>query len=203
VDDVIDVMREEATEDMLKLAGTDDEEILSRSAFGAARIRFPWLFVSWLGGVMAINIVTGFQSTLSRVVALAAFMPVINGMGGNIGSQSATITVRGLATGRLLGRGILPVVLKELRTGVLLGVGYGVLLFGVAQFLEGNTRLSIVVGSSICASMVFASVLGSLLPMLFHRVDVDPAVASGPFVTTCLDIIGISVYFLLATALLL
>lgn len=204
VDDVIDVMREEATEDLMKLAGTSEEEISSTSALRSAQIRLPWLFASWIGGLIASRVIAHYSEAVASMAALAAFIPVVVGMGGNIGIQSTSITVRGLATHRIEQGRLLRYVLKELNVGLMLGVIYGVLL-GVASALlyHGNIDLGLATGLGILASMVLASVMGTALPLFFHRLDIDPAVASGPFVTTTIDILGVGAYFLIASVIIL
>ncbi len=129
VDDVVDVIREEATEDFLQMAGAGkDREILLKSSWENVKSRLPWLFASWVGGVLAAFIIGKFEHMLETTVALAAFIPVIIGMGGNVGTQSSTIVVRGMATGRVEAGGELKLVYKELRVGLILGVLYGMLL---------------------------------------------------------------------------
>ncbi|HBK81803.1 MAG TPA: magnesium transporter [Nitrospinae bacterium] len=204
VDDVIDVLRDEATEDILKMAGTHAEEITNLSVGRMAWVRFPWLFVSWLGGIGAAWLIGSFREELSKVIALAAFMPVIIGMAGNVGTQSATIIVRGLATGRVSPNAWLRVVSKQLGAGVILGAAYGVLLGILTLFqFQSMAMLGLVVALSIAASMILAALLSSILPLLLHRFRFDPAVATGPLVTTGVDIIGILVYFSIARFLLL
>ena len=124
------------------------------------------------------------------------------GMGGNIGTQSATIVVRGLATGRLNIRDFWAVILKELSIGLILGLIYRMLIGIVAQFSYSLTALALSVGFAVLSSMAIAALVGSLVPMVFARIHVDPAVATGPFVTTAVDIISVSFYFVIATALL-
>ena len=204
VDDVIDVLREEATEDILKMAGTSEEEISSFSALSSAKVRLPWLFASWIGGVAAMWIIGVFEGRFQEQIviftSLAAFIPVIMGMGGNIGTQSLSITVRGLATGRLEPKLLGRVLFKEVRVGLLLGLAYGILLAGVGWVINQNVVLGIVVGIAIWANMTLASVLGTFLPLFFSKLRIDPAIASGPFVTTSIDILGIAIYFLTAAA---
>jgi len=204
VDDVIDVLRDEATEDILKMAGTHAEEITNLSAGRMAWVRFPWLFVSWVGGIGAAWLIGSFREELSKVIALAAFMPVIIGMAGNVGTQSATIIVRGLATGRISPNAWLRVVSKQLIVGVILGGAYGLLLGVMTLFqFQSMAMLGLVVALSIASSMVLAAMLSSVFPLLLHRFRFDPAVATGPIVTTGVDIIGILVYFSIARFLLL
>jgi magnesium transporter len=203
VDDVIDIIRQEATEDILKMAGIGGgaEYVESQSVFMSIRKRLPWLLASWVGGIIACYVVASFQQSLSRLVYLAAFMPIIMGMGGNVGTQTSTSVVRGLATGRINIKEIWQVILKELSVGFFLGFFYGLLLSLFAQFRYGHEhwRLGLVVGFSMICSMTVAAAVASCLPLVFH---VDPAVATGPFVTTSTDILSVFFYFQIATVLL-
>ncbi len=202
VDDVIDIFRREATEDMLRMAGVGEEFIETKSVIKSTRIRLPWLFASCIGGVIAFFVIGKFEGSLIKFAYLAAFIPVIMGMGGNIGTQSSTIVVRGLATGRLNIRDIWTVVFKELTIGFLLGVVYGLLIGLVAQFQYDTYGLAISVGLSVVCSMSVAALVGSMVPMVFARINIDPAVATGPFVTTSIDIISVFFYFQIATSML-
>ena len=203
VDDVVDVIREEATEDFLQLVGAGkDREILLKSSWENARMRVPWLFASWVGGILAALIIGIFDDVLKSTIALAAFIPVIMGMGGNIGTQSSTMIVRGLATGRVSLENSVKILFKEIRVGLILGILYGLLLGVVAifQFIDVSPMLGIVVGLSICISMIIAATIGSLVPLILNRFEIDPAIATGPFVTTAIDILGVAFYFIVAGA---
>ena len=205
VDDVVDIIREEATEDFLQMVGAGkDREILLKSSWDNARMRLPWLFASWVGGILAAFIIGVFDDILQNTIVLAAFIPVIIGMGGNIGTQSSTIIVRGLATGRVGLENSVKILLKEMRVGLILGILYGILLgiFAIFRFLDVSPILGLVVGLSICASMIIASTIGSLVPLILNRFDIDPAVATGPFVTTAIDILGVALYFWIAGSFL-
>lgn len=205
VEEVVDVIREEATEDFLQMAGVGrDREILLKSAWENAKSRLPWLFASLIGGVLAAYIIGKFENTLQSFLALAAFIPVVIGMGGNIGTQSSTIVVRGIATGRIFFGNTMKVLIKEIKVGVLLGVIYGALLGILAhfRFMDVAWTLGLVVGLSVSASMVIAATVGTVVPLLLRRLDIDPAIATGPFVTTSVDILGVLLYFTIATSLL-
>ena len=205
VDDVVDVIREEATEDFLQMAGAGkDREILLKSSWENARARLPWLFASWIGGIIAASLIGAFEHMLESIIVLAAFIPVIIGMGGNIGTQSSTIIVRGIATGRVDVGGELKLILKEMRVGLILGVLYGLLLgfFADFSFEDAPSNLGIVVGLSICASMLLAATIGTVTPLILRKLDIDPAVATGPFVTTSIDILGVLFYFVIAGSIL-
>lgn len=204
VDDVIDVIREEATEDFLRMAGAGkDQEILLKPVLDNARTRAPWLFATLLGGVAAALIITMFEAELAQVLALAAFMPVVAGMGGNIGTQSSTIVVRGIATGRVNMDELFKVVFKELRVGLILGAFYGVFLGLLARlgYVEPGL-LGVVVGLSVLLVMTLAATIGAFIPLILRRFNVDAAVATGPFITTTMDIVGVTGYFLIAKLLL-
>ena len=201
IDDVIDVIREEATEDILKMAGADETAYDDSSAWSNFRTRAPWLFATWMGGLAASVLIGLYEHQLQEQVALAAFIPIVLGMGGNVGSQTATIIVRGLATGRVeYGLGAKYLV-RELTIGGMLGIFYGVLLaiYSAARYHEGQAlALALTVGLSIWASMFTAAIVGASTPLFFHRLKIDPAIATGPLVTTSVDVLGILVYFLFA-----
>ncbi|MEH0022067.1 MAG: magnesium transporter [Desulfobacter sp.] len=206
VDDVIDILHEAATEDMLKMAGVGEEYVETQTIIKGSRIRLPWLFASCLGGVAAVAIIGGFEQVLIQFAGLAAFIPVIMGMGGNIGTQSSTIVVRGIATGRVDVRDFSKVVSKELAVGLILGVVYGTLLGMVAKFTYHaepfSWALGISVALAIISSMSVAALVGSMVPLFLHRLNIDPAVATGPFVTTAIDIVSVYCYFMIARMLL-
>lgn len=212
VDDVIDVIVEENTEDMLRMAGTGDVELGSLSVWRNTRARAPWLFASLCGGAMAAYVIRRFEGglELEQFAALAAFIPVIMGMGGNIGTQSSTIIVRGLATGEVDMQDRWKVMRREFATGAALGALYGLLLGVFAKLSHWTTdasspyfvRLPLVVMLAIAGNMVLAASLGALIPMALKRLRIDPAIATGPFVTTSIDVFGIVFYFVLARAIL-
>jgi magnesium transporter len=202
VDDVIDIFHIEATEDFLKMAGVGEEYVETKSVIKSSRIRMPWLLASFIGGILAFVIISQYETALSDVAYLAAFIPIVMGMGGNIGTQSSIIVVRGLATGRINIRDLWHVVFKELRIGLILGVTYGVLIALTAQLRYGTLMLAVSVGLAILISMSVAALVGSLVPMVMARLNIDPAIATGPFVTTAMDIVSVFFYFLIATTLL-
>lgn len=203
VDDVIDIIREEATEDILKMAGVGGEEYIeTQSVLRSTKIRLPWLSASCIGGIIAFFIIGHFEGSLKKLAYLAAFIPVIMGMGGNIGTQTSTIVVRGLATGRINIRDTWAVVLKELAVGFILGAVYGLMIGGVAQLRYSTAMVAVSVGLAVISSMAVAALVGSIVPMGFARINIDPAVATGPFVTTAIDIVSVYFYFQIATTLL-
>ena len=217
VDDIIDVIREEATEDILKMAGAgDDEDILLKPVIENAKTRFPWLMASWIGGIFALFIISLFEKIMLEQVILASFIPIIIGMGGNIGTQTSTIIVRGIATGHVNIDEFYKVIFKEVKVGLLLGVVYGILLgllgslipllsdWGIFNFSVNTSsiQLGLTVSLSIFSSMLIACIVASIIPIILYKIKLDPAIATGPFVTTAIDILGVLAYFMIATILL-
>lgn len=201
VDDVIDVIEEEATEDIYRMAGTavPEAEGLIDGILKRAKGRLPWLLGLLLGEMVAANVIEGFKETLQSVVVLAYFIPVLIGMGGNVGTQSLAIAVRGLATGELETRKLRSALARELKVGLVLGLGSGVAVFLVVMAWQRLPAIGLIVGVAMVLALVSAAFLGTLVPFVLHRFGVDPAVASGPFVTTLMDILGLLIYFVTAT----
>ena len=205
VDDVIDVIREEATEDFLQMAGAGrDRDILMKGTLFNVKTRLPWLLASWFGGMIVASILSVGEQTLQQVMALVAFLPITLGMAGNVGTQTSTTIVRGLATGRISEKTAFIVILKQVQIGLLLGLIYGALLGGVGYilgylgFLDVGSisiaQLGFTIGMGIIVAMTVSSLLGAAVPLTLNRFNLDPAVATGPFVTTSTDILGTLVY---------
>jgi magnesium transporter len=202
LDDIIDVVKEEATEDIFKMVGTTDDELVYQDrSFRVAGFRLPWLLVNMVGLLLAGMLIEHFQVTLREAIFLLTFVPVIMGMGGNIGSQTATIAVRGLATGRvnLSESGVRTFLWQQLKVGAILAVACSVVVAIGAWLLERHLAYAGVVGTSMFLAVVLASVNGAIVPVVFDRLGIDPAVAAGPLVTTVNDITGIFIYFGLAS----
>lgn len=203
VDDVIDVMRQEATEDIYKMAGASEEELLyGNKSLKIAQLRLPWLITNLFGGVITGYLMWLFRATLEQIIALISFIPVITGMGGNVGGQSATIVVRGFATGRFDSSTMRQVFFKEVRVGIIMGAICGLTVGLVAYGWHHNPYLGLVVGLAMVTAMTVAASMGVLAPTFFKRIGVDPAIASSPFVQTANDITGILIYFGTATIFL-
>ncbi|MCW9033277.1 MAG: magnesium transporter [Rhodospirillales bacterium] len=202
LDDIFEVIQNETTEDMLRMAGTSEAEIFSDSSFKIAGVRLPWLFAAFVGGLFATQIIAHFEHLLTQVLALSAFLPVIMGMAGNIGVQSATVTVRGLATGTLTVQNTMAVLSKELKVGLILGIFYGAIIGVFSWLVFGNLDLAKIVSLTVVTNMTGAAILAILLPMFFHRIGTDPAIATGPFVTTAIDILGVANFFIIASLVL-
>jgi len=202
VDDVLDVMEEEFTEDMYKMAGSDGEELLMSSPFKVARIRLPWLSICLFGEMISAGVIGYFSGTLRQVIALAAFIPVIMAMGGNIGIQSSTITVRGIATGRLDLSHRRKLLFREIQIGALMGVTCGAIVGLLAALRYTEYTLALVVGTAMFSAITVSATIGLFIPLAFRYLKIDPAVAAGPFITTVNDIVGLGIYFFLATLML-
>jgi len=206
IDDIVDIIRQEASEDFLQMAGVGkDREILLKSPIENAQSRAPWIFASLIGGVCAAGIIGYFDSLLKEMIVLAAFIPVIIGIGGNIGTQSSTIVVRGIATGRVDIDNSFMLILKEISVGAILGILYGALIGFCSELITGNAlpNLGLVIGLSIGTSMTIATAVGASVPLFLKKLDFDPAISTGPFVTTAIDILGVALYFLIASQILI
>lgn len=205
VDDVIDVMEQEATEDIYRLAGASevvDMELTEAPVIKVVRLRLPWLLISMVGGFISGSVIGGYESTLEAIVVLAVFIPVIMDMGGNVGTQSSTIFVRGLATGEIDQAEVWPYFFREVRIGVALGLICGSMISVAAYIWQGNPYLGLVVGISMLATISVAALIGTLVPLLCSKINIDPAITAGPFVTTIKDVTGLLIYFVIATTFL-
>jgi len=194
VDDVVDVMAEEAEEDLSIIAGTGEENPGETSALRTSRERLPWLLTGLLGGLVSAVVLQHFQESLLQVIALAFFVPVITAMGGNTGIQSSSIVVRGLATGEIGLGDLLPRIWKELRVALLNGLALGLVLATIVALWLQQPHLGILIGLILLLNILIATVLGATVPIILKRLDFDPALSMGPFVTTANDIIGLLIY---------
>jgi magnesium transporter len=202
VDDIIDVIQEEADEDISIMAGTSEEELHEESAMRVSRIRLPWLVVGALGGLASASVMNYYRLSLEKVLALAFFVPVITAMGGNVGLQTSTIIVRGMhSDGGFSGRAASR-LLREWRVAITNAILLGGAVYSTVGFWLGDWRLASVVGGSLALVILVAATLGTVMPFTLKRIGIDPAVAQGPFVTTLNDIIGIMVYLGLASVLI-
>jgi len=202
VDDIVDVMEEEVSEDFSKMVGTDDEEIGETSAIKVAGWRLPWIITSLFGGIFSGTIISHFKDTLGPLLALAFFIPVITAIGGNIGLQSSSMTVRGLATGEVDADHLGKRVWRELRIGILMGLICGGTVGVVAYLWFQKGLLGLIVGGAMFCAVTVAASMGIMIPFFFNKLKVDPALASGPFVTMSNDITGLAIYFGLASLLM-
>jgi len=202
VDDVMDVMEEEATEDMMRMAGTAASEPLFASPSRAAIKRLPWLYFNLGTAFIAASVVGLFRESISAVVGLAVFMPMVAAMGGNAGNQTLAVVVRALALGEVTLADVRRVLVKQMLVGVLTGLGIGIISSAVAYVWNGNFFFGILVGVSLTINLFMACVVGALIPLMLKRLKVDPALASSVFLTTLTDSIGFLVFLGLATLFL-
>lgn len=202
IDDVVDVIKEEALEDMMLMAGVAEEPDPGEgSVWLAARQRFTWLTVTLVGGIGMAELIGVFENALAKEAVLAGFIPVMLGTGGNVGIQAATVAVRNIAMGHNEHTTIVSALFRESQVGLLLGLGFAVTLGGYATLRwMDQPMLGAAIAISITATVITAAGLGASVPLTLHRLGVDPAVATGPFVTTGIDMLAILIYF--ATAIL-
>ena len=199
IDDILDVIDEEASEDYSRLAGVSDIDSTKDTVFTTARKRLPWLMILTVLGMITATILGNFEETLEQVALLAAFIPIIGGMAGNSGTQSLAVAVRGISTGEIDEQSKLKLALREMGSGLLSGLCCAVLLFIIIVLIYHTPILALIVSFSLTIAMTVATLSGAVVPLLMHRMKIDPAVASGPFISTINDIISMLIYFGLAT----
>ena len=202
-DDVIDVVEAETTEDLLRFGGVSADEELGASWRNAVRSRLPWLYVNLLTAFLAASVVVFFQDTIARTVALAAWMPIIAGMGGNAGTQALAVTVRRLALGQIPVQKSFQVIGKELAVGATNGLAIGIAVGAVAVLTGQGPMLGLVVFLAMVGNNLVAGFAGAFIPVLLQRARIDPAIASSVFVTTLTDMVGFALLLGLAGVLLL
>lgn len=199
VDDIVGVMQEETTEDIHRLGGLDEEEKVDGSIRDSIKSRLPWLIVNLVTAILAASVVGIFEGTISKVVALATFMPIVAGMGGNAGTQSLTIVVRGIALGELTGENAKRIFIKELLVGLTTGIAIGAIISVLGFLWERNIVFGIVIGLAMILNMMVATMAGFIVPVILKKLKIDPALASAVFVTTVTDVLGFFFFLGLAT----
>jgi len=203
IDDIVDVIAEEAEEDVYALSGVNVDEGLSDTVVETTRARFPWLAVNLLTAIAASVVIGAFEGSIQEIVALAVLMPIVASMGGNAGTQSLTVAVRALATKDLTPTNTLRVVSREVAVGLANGIGFAVIMGAVAYFWFGNPWLAGVVGVAMVVNLLVAGLAGIGIPIMLDRMGADPALSSTVFVTTVTDVVGFLVFLGLATMILL
>ncbi|MEX0763486.1 MAG: magnesium transporter [Dehalococcoidia bacterium] len=203
-DDMSDVMEREVTEDIYRYGAVPatEHEYFNTGIASVVRRRMPWLFLLILVNTVTGTVIAGQSALLDEVVILAAFVPLLIGTGGNVGAQSSTVVIRGLATGEITPGQVIGIVGREIGVGILLGVALGVLVLGWAYLLGRDERVAIVVGTTLITIATMAATVGAALPFFFRKIKLDPAMVSAPFITTVMDIFGVVVYFVIANLLL-
>lgn len=199
VDDIVEILKDESTEDIHRLGGVDEEEKVDGSLKDAIKSRLPWLMINLLTAIFAAAVVGMFEGTISQVVTLATFMSIVTGMGGNAGTQSMTIIVRGIALGELTGDNAKRVFFKELSAGLTTGIVIGFLIGILGYAWERNFMFGIVIGVAMVLNMIVATMAGFIVPVILKKMKVDPALASTVFVTTATDVLGFFFFLGLAT----
>ncbi len=217
VDDILDVIEEEATEDIYRRVGAVELEgvgLVEAAVPNIIRRRLPWLIITLFGGMLSGSVIGAFEQTLQAVVVLAIFIPVIMDMGGNVAAQSSTVFVRGVATGEIEATERWRYFFKEIKVGMAMGLVCGFTIAVVASFLRylpflsgavstvNATVLGVIVGTAMFTTVLVGAIIGTLVPLLFSQRGIDPAYASGPLVTTIKDVTGLLIYFSIATALM-
>ncbi len=199
VDDVIDVIKDEATEDLLRLAGVSGDERVGTPAVEALRKRLPWLGINLATAFLAASVVALFEGTIRQATALAVFMPIVAGMGGNAGTQTLTVVVRGLALGELSWTNARKALLKEVAVGLGNGIILGMMAAAVAWLAKGDPMLGLLLGMAMVCNMVVAATAGTLVPLGLKALKIDPALASSVFITTFTDVVGFATFLGFAT----
>ncbi|MBN3942149.1 MAG: magnesium transporter [Nostoc sp.] len=205
VDDVIDILQQETTEDIYALGGgvqSGGDNYFQMNLLEIARKRVVWLLVLLVTNTVTGTIIKSQEDILTKVVTLTAFIPLLTGTGGNVGAQSSTVVIRGMNTDEIRSLGALQVIGREAIAGALLGGMLGTIATVWAYFLQGRLEVAIAVGTSLVAISILASISGSALPFLFRYLRLDPALMSAPFITTAVDVVGVLIYFNLARVIL-
>ena len=202
VDDVMEIMKEEYTEDMFRLAGLDEEEKVAGTVIGAIKSRLPWLLVNLVTATLAAKTVSLFENTIAQIVALATFMPMVAGMGGNAGSQTLTLIIRGIAIGEISYENQADILKKEIAIGIINGLCLGLVVGVLGYFWVGSLAFGFVIGTAMLLNLIVATISGYLVPILLKKVGIDPALASAVFVTTVTDVLGFFFFLGLATIMI-
>ena len=200
VDDIVDVLEEEADADIKQLGGVHSGEELSDTVMTTQRSRFPWLFANMCTAIVAANVIGAFSASLEHMVALAVLMPIVASMGGNAGTQTMTVAVRALATRELGRSNAWRIIRREAMVGLLNGVVFAVIMGVIAGLWFQAFELGVVMGLALITVLLFAALGGIFVPLTLNRFGVDPAVSSGPFVTSITDIVGFFAFLGIATA---
>ncbi len=198
-DDIIDVIEEEVDEDMELMAGIVDQEIAETSPFKISKARLPWLIVSFIGELISAMVIHRFESSIQKVIALSFFFPIIMALGGATSQQAAIIVVRGLATGDISVLSLGKRVLLEIKSSLIIGITLGIMLGTVVSLWLSNLHLGIVVACALIIVILIAGFIGTSIPIALYRVNIDPAYATGPFVSTTNDILGLFIYLSFVT----
>lgn len=198
IDDIVDVMAEEQTEDVLKMGGVAKVETLDTKVWDAFKLRFPWLLINLLTAFLASLTIKSFEGVISQVVALSSIMSIVTGMGGNAGTQTVSIIIRNIAMGNIKLKDTWKLLSKEIALGVIDGIGIGIVTGVIVSLIYGNSYLGIIICFAIVGNLVVAGVSGLLIPIVLHKLHIDPALSSSIFLTTATDVLGFFIFLSLA-----
>ncbi len=198
IDDVVDIMKEEAERDYQMASGLSDKVDVSDTVWEVTRARLPWLVIGLMGGLLVANVISVYEAEIAKITQLALFMPLIAAMGGNVGVQSSAIVVQGLANSSIDMQKLLPRLAKEFIVAMVSGLICASIVLGYNIVFEDSTLLGFTVGLALFSVIIFAALFGTFVPLMLNRFKIDPAVATGPFITTSNDIIGLAIYFMIA-----
>ncbi|OIJ18147.1 magnesium transporter [Anaerobacillus alkalidiazotrophicus] len=203
VDDILDVIEEETSEEIGEISAVKGALDLEVSSMEATKKRLPWLILLLFIGMFTAGLISSFESTIAEVAMLAVFIPLIADMAGNTGTQSLAVVVRGLALDKFDRTKVFRLLKRESLTGLMMGIICGILVSIIALLIpQGNVILGFIIGTSLFVTILFSTISGTVIPLIVHKLKIDPAVASGPFITTINDFIGLLTYFSIATTLL-
>lgn len=201
IDDVVDVITEERDKEIQRMSGISDDVGTEDKLWKSAKARIPWLLVGMCGGIIGSRIIGSYEEQIQIHPEMAFFIPLIGAMGGNVGVQSSAIIVQGLANNTIMGEKVVRKLLKELGVGLINGLVCSGLILGYNLIISDSFGLALTVSSALMTVILFASFLGTFVPLTMNRFGINPALATGPFVTTLNDIIGITIYFLVGRIL--
>lgn len=204
-DDIQDIVEEETTDEILTSSGIvtdlgdEDDDILTGSLAHAIKARIPWLFITLIGEFLAVTVANKFDKSFTALPIIAAFMPLLAGLGGNIGTQSITLMVRGMSTGQITLSAGWHQIMRETITGLSIGAIFGILVTLVTWGWQHNLELGLIVGIAMSLNMTIATIIGTCTPLILKKMKIDPAVASGPVIATTIDVVGLAIYLALVT----
>ena len=202
IDDIVDVLVEEQTEDVLKMGGVAKEETLDSTIWESVKLRLPWLFINLLTAFLASMTVKSFENTIAQVVALSSIMSIVTGMGGNTGTQTVSIIIRNIAMGKVDLKDAFYLIKKQILVGMINGAVIGVVTGIIISIIYGNIYLGIIIFGAMVANLVISGICGTLIPLILRKLKIDPALSSSIFLTTVTDVLGFFIFLSLANLFL-
>ena len=202
IDDIVDVLVEEQTEDVLKMGGVAKEETLDSTIWESVKLRLPWLFINLLTAFLASMTVKSFENTIAQVVALSSIMSIVTGMGGNTGTQTVSIIIRNIAMGKVDLKDAFYLIKKQILVGMINGAVIGIVTGIIISIIYGNIYLGIIIFVAMIANLVISGICGTLIPLILRKLKIDPALSSSIFLTTVTDVLGFFIFLSLANLFL-